>query len=455
MNEFYSYPENDYRNYLMHWGKGKESKKHKYVSRYMGKNKKWYYIYPEDLKNGAKNLLNKFTGKGNPEDISETEAAGAGQAETTKPSKGNSSLLSKFTELLGQPKASAKTNKQVKRNDLSSIKAKLSKSLQKPLSTNKPKKPLDSYINSLRKSKDKVSKAFTKSVNSFKSSKLPKQTATKERSSLAKTVSRKLGKAKSKLIGMSSQVNDTRPSGDASLDHSKSNKAELRSYLLSLGVHLATGNKVGLTKEVLRGIDAAKAAKRNKDVETVRSSAKIDDKTGLHLKTNKGASKLEDMAMVNPEYKNFDANTKNNCMLCTTAYDLRRRGYEVSAKKASYGYDAPDALRWYKDAKVEDVSMVTDMSSRARRQHARNTLQYINQQGEGARGNLMVYWATGGGHSMAYEIENGDVTIYDCQANKTYRGASAEKLLSNTLASQCIRLDNVEVDWKYVKEAVR
>lgn len=40
-----TYPENDYRNYLMHWGKGKESKNHKYTSRKMGKNGKWVYTY--------------------------------------------------------------------------------------------------------------------------------------------------------------------------------------------------------------------------------------------------------------------------------------------------------------------------------------------------------------------------------------------------------------------------
>ena len=43
-----TYPENDYRNYLMHWGKGGESKNHKYVSRKMGKNGKWIYAYAKD-----------------------------------------------------------------------------------------------------------------------------------------------------------------------------------------------------------------------------------------------------------------------------------------------------------------------------------------------------------------------------------------------------------------------
>jgi hypothetical protein len=45
VNTMNTYPENDYRNYLMHWGKGNQSKNHKYASRKMGKNGKWIYTY--------------------------------------------------------------------------------------------------------------------------------------------------------------------------------------------------------------------------------------------------------------------------------------------------------------------------------------------------------------------------------------------------------------------------
>ena len=43
------YPENDYRGYLMHWGKGKEAKSHKYISRKMGKAGKWIYTYANKI----------------------------------------------------------------------------------------------------------------------------------------------------------------------------------------------------------------------------------------------------------------------------------------------------------------------------------------------------------------------------------------------------------------------
>lgn len=40
-----NYPENDYRNYLMHWGKGTSSGNHKYISKHKSKSGKWVYVY--------------------------------------------------------------------------------------------------------------------------------------------------------------------------------------------------------------------------------------------------------------------------------------------------------------------------------------------------------------------------------------------------------------------------
>ena len=57
MNELYTYPENDYRYYLMHWGKGGESKNHKYISRKKGSGGKWIYTYAKDAVKGAGNRI--------------------------------------------------------------------------------------------------------------------------------------------------------------------------------------------------------------------------------------------------------------------------------------------------------------------------------------------------------------------------------------------------------------
>lgn len=57
MNDFYEYPPNDYRNYLMHWGKGEQAKDHKYISRSIGKAGKWIYTYAKNSISNARNKL--------------------------------------------------------------------------------------------------------------------------------------------------------------------------------------------------------------------------------------------------------------------------------------------------------------------------------------------------------------------------------------------------------------
>lgn len=48
-----NFPENDYRNYLMHWGKGEKAPHHKYL--YIDKNGN--YVYPEDVARNAGNAI--------------------------------------------------------------------------------------------------------------------------------------------------------------------------------------------------------------------------------------------------------------------------------------------------------------------------------------------------------------------------------------------------------------
>ena len=39
-------------------------------------------------------------------------------------------------------------------------------------------------------------------------------------------------------------------------------------------------------------------------------------------------------------------------------------------------------------------------------------------EGEGARGNFVVSWIDGGGHSIVWEVEDGEVVYRDCQSNR-------------------------------------
>ena len=190
------------------------------------------------------------------------------------------------------------------------------------------------------------------------------------------------------------------------------------------------------------------ASKANKLVEKLNkeraANTKIDKKTGLKLK-QKEMTREEDLKHVNPGYKNFQPNTKSNCMLCTTTYDIRRRGYDVTAQKAAVGYSDDDIKKWYKNAKIKQVQSTGPASL------IRNTKQELVAQGEGARGNLMVQWSgANSGHSMAYEVHDGKVVIYDAQSNEVIK--NPDKVLSMSRAASYVRLDNLQPNWKEIKK---
>lgn len=183
----------------------------------------------------------------------------------------------------------------------------------------------------------------------------------------------------------------------------------------------------------------------------------LDEKTGLYMKHDGEYSEKQDLSAVNPGFRNFNSNTKNNCMLCTTTYDMRKRGYDVTAQLDSEGYNFGDLKRWYPKAKVEKSTRINaDGSVMKRKEYVQNTINAIQKQGNGARGNLMVWFRSGwdgsggGGHSMIYEVQNGKVIIKDGQTGRTYKNPM--KIFNMTDASSFARLDNIKPDLDRIKE---
>lgn len=170
-----------------------------------------------------------------------------------------------------------------------------------------------------------------------------------------------------------------------------------------------------------------------------KSSLEVDKKTGFHKK-QEGAgdtSIAEDMTAVNPGYNNFSAATKNNCMLCTSTYDLRRRGFDVKANTSKVGFMDSAVNKWYPKAKIESSSRASIRSD-------------LLKQGEGARGNLMFSWSSNpaSGHSIAYEIRDGKVHLIDCQIGKEHNFL----LMNRATNIRYARLDNVDFDPEAIKE---
>ena len=180
--------------------------------------------------------------------------------------------------------------------------------------------------------------------------------------------------------------------------------------LAGISVGTYAGVKIG------DAIHNAKVTKDIKNWEANRQLEKTDPKTGLKLKSNPDASIEDDIKMINREYgyglftesvSGIQSEKKlgrtENCMLCTTALDLKRRGYDVKAGLCPDGCYARDLKNWYKEKKDPTMGRFNSI------------VEQLNKQPDGSYGNFMVYWAEGGGHSMFYRIEDGKAVIYDAQ----------------------------------------
>ena len=181
-------------------------------------------------------------------------------------------------------------------------------------------------------------------------------------------------------------------------------------------------------------------------------------------------TKEYDMSEINEMYDPNDPGRSENCGICSTAYELRRRGYDVEAISNSDGltfwhfefmYENPEIVHCDPNGEVLSLSEYTkDLEKGPTRlwQEHYNVYEeegdyYSNsetiektiaeQSGKNTRGNLLVFWNGGGGHSMVYEVDkDGKVLIRDCQVNQTFE---LSEILWRSTSINFLRTDNLKL----------
>lgn len=199
--------------------------------------------------------------------------------------------------------------------------------------------------------------------------------------------------------------------------------------------------------------DNAEYAKTlNNDNETQRRAAKLDDsesKANLQVTIQE---KNDIMKKVNPNYNNGkDLGYAMNCYSCSLSYDMQRRGYDnIEAIYDEDGEYFTTVTFCYQNAKVVDMAPENPRKGFSESEAKELMSNMLNDYPEGAYGNFCVTWTPpygfAGGHSMIWEIENGEVVIRDCQSNKTYTGTDVEKILKKSGSINYFRADNLEVN---------
>lgn len=150
-------------------------------------------------------------------------------------------------------------------------------------------------------------------------------------------------------------------------------------------------------------------------------------------------SREDDMVAINPTYNQPIKGNSSNCVLCSVAYDFRRRGYDVTAKLCTTGMYTDKVIKdMYEDAKEDKVG-------------GRNwTAVYKNcekKYPEGSRGLISIN-SIFGGHAMAFEIQNGKMEIYDAQSAKQRKLTDEELAIFDPTYTKAVRLDDKKIKWE-------
>lgn len=138
-------------------------------------------------------------------------------------------------------------------------------------------------------------------------------------------------------------------------------------------------------------------------------------------------SEEESRAAINPNFDRFDGNTSRNCMYCSEAYDLRRRGFDVKAEEKissdngestdENDFNNPGASSKDKEINTKYYQIYDEendtYSSETVNKAASNCLKDIQAEGPNARGIFIINWGYdyhGSGHAINwynYKDSNG------------------------------------------------
>jgi len=162
------------------------------------------------------------------------------------------------------------------------------------------------------------------------------------------------------------------------------------------------------------------------------------------IKTLKKHSEKEDMTAINPDYK-LDFAHQMNCTMCTAAYEMRRRGYDVQANTTTLGRRITDTIKYYGLTKKDITKVKTYDDMKAK----------LESMPEGSRGEIQ----TGVGdfdslHSMVWEKTKKGVTIRDCQSNIAYDAIDDSIIRKDSKHKYSfLRTDNAPLDLEEIRDA--
>ena len=180
----------------------------------------------------------------------------------------------------------------------------------------------------------------------------------------------------------------------------------------------------------------------------VKSDGDYEKLSSLRKKTSIMTPK-QDTNLCNPRIGNQRGKI-NNCVLCSAAYEMRRRGYDVQARRSGHGFQVDKVYNeWFKKPNIIRPD-ITRNPNESRKQYVNRAYNDIcnrmERYGDGARGTMVVVWdKTTSGHAFSWEVTNGKVYFYDGQ-NKKINPENQAFSLADPSKHAFVRLDNLEIN---------
>ena len=140
------------------------------------------------------------------------------------------------------------------------------------------------------------------------------------------------------------------------------------------------------------------------------------------------------LTQTNPNY-NLSPEWNDNCQRCVPALEVNRRGNNVTARPSTYG---SDHLAYHPYDVWENPEVISTTGS-----GIEDIQSTLSQWGDGARAQVVVYWAGpfGGGHTFIAEQINGETVFSDPQTGNTNVTSYFNRVIDNS--TTFCRIDNL------------
>lgn len=163
---------------------------------------------------------------------------------------------------------------------------------------------------------------------------------------------------------------------------------------------------------------------------------------------------------INP-YFGLKSKFNMNCARCTAAYDLRKRGYDVTAGAVRRGTSLFDIQYWYQDPSTglprsfSRIVPPNTLNLDTRESYEDAVKNVLESFGDGARGHFVgEYSGKNMAHDMIWEIRNGEVCFMDAQNGMMFDPGDVHTATKffDYRKFQFLRTDDLDINEAHITE---